>query len=164
MEGMVIYHDSQVARNHLEKLNFFPIYLLSEVNQRVKSILECHFVNHKTPAVYPEHVISGILHLQQCEVLLQNMITSQRNSFLESMIEVMKIPLNFYKDLRFVQERLAIYYSMLERSLRLTYGQHDIKWCQQFTEHQLAIIGNKQKTPLHKALHDFDRGKGYGRL
>ncbi len=70
MEGVVIYHDSQVARNHLEKLKKFPIYLFGEVNQRVKLILERHFVNHDTPAVYPEHVISGILHLQLCEVLL----------------------------------------------------------------------------------------------
>ncbi len=36
MEGMVIYHDSQVARNHLEKLkNFRIIY-------SVKSIKECN--------------------------------------------------------------------------------------------------------------------------
>ena len=64
MEGMVIYHDSQVARNHLEKLKKIPNYLFGEVNQRVKSILESHFVNYEAPAVYPEHVISGILHLQ----------------------------------------------------------------------------------------------------
>ncbi len=38
MQGMVIYHYSQVARNHLEKLKDFPIYLFGEVtgNQRVK--------------------------------------------------------------------------------------------------------------------------------
>jgi hypothetical protein len=42
---------------------------------------------------------------------------------------------------------------MLERSLRLSYGQHDIEWCQQFTAHQLSIIGNNPKTPLHKALY-----------
>jgi hypothetical protein len=56
MEGMVIYHDSQVARNHLEKLKKNPIYLFGEVNQRVKLILERHFVNYETPAVYPEHI------------------------------------------------------------------------------------------------------------
>ncbi len=150
---MVIYHDSQVARNHLEKLKKNPIYLFGEVNQRVKSILELHFVNHEAPAVYPEHFISGILHLQRCEVLLQNMIISQRTSLVKSMIEVMKIPLDCYEDLLFVQERLAIYYSMLERSLRLSYGQHDIEQCQQFTAHQLSIIGNQQMTPLHKALY-----------
>ncbi len=156
MEGMVIYHDSQVARiprNHLEKLKIFPIYLFGEVNQRVKLILERHFVNYETPAVYPEHAISGILHLQQCEVLPQNMITSQRTSLVTFMIEVMKTPLDSYEDLLFVQERLAIYYSMLERSLLLSHGQHDIKWCQQFTAHQLSIIGNNPKTLLHKALY-----------
>ena len=45
--------------------------------------------------------------------------------------EIMQIPLDSYEDLLFVQECLAIYYSMLERSLRLSYGQHDIEWCQQ---------------------------------
>ena len=50
MEGMLIYHDSQVARNHLEKLKGFPIYLFGEVNQRVKSFLERHFVNYESPA------------------------------------------------------------------------------------------------------------------
>jgi hypothetical protein len=106
MEGMVTYHDSQVARNHLEKLKKIPIYLFGEVNQRVKSILERHFVNYESSAVYPEHVISGILHLQRCEVLIQNMnhmITSQRTSLLESMTEAMKIPLGSYEDLLFVQ-------------------------------------------------------------
>jgi hypothetical protein len=126
IEGMLIYHDSQVARNHLEKLKGFPIYLLGEVNQRVKSILERHFVNYEAPAVYPEHVISGILHLQRCEVLLQNMIISQRDPLVKSMTEVMKIPLDAYEDLLFVQESLANYYSMLERYLRLSYGQLDI--------------------------------------
>ncbi len=41
----------------------------------------------------------------------------------------------------------------MERSLRLSYGQHDIEWCQQFTAHQLSIIENKPKRPLHKALY-----------
>jgi hypothetical protein len=119
----------------------------------VKSILERHFVNYETPGVYPEHVISGILHLQRCEVLLQNMITSQRTSLVKSMIEVMQIPLDSYEDLVFVHERLTIYYSMLERSLQLSYGQHDIKRCQQFTAQQLSIIGNKPKTPLLQAWY-----------
>ncbi len=73
MEGMVIYHG-------------------------VKSILERYFVNlnYETLAVYPEHVIPGILHLQLCEVLLQNLITSQPTSLLESMIEAIKFPFGSY--------------------------------------------------------------------
>ncbi len=42
---------------------------------------------------------------------------------------------------------------MLERSLRLSYGQHDIEWCQQFMAHQLSVTGSKPKTPFHKALY-----------
>jgi hypothetical protein len=48
------------------------------------------------------------------------------------MTETMKIQLDSYEDLLWVQERLAIYYNMLKRSLLLSYGQHDIEWCQQF--------------------------------
>jgi hypothetical protein len=69
------------------------------------------------------------------------------------MTETMKIPLDFYEDLLFVKERLAIYYSMLERSLWLSYGQNDIESCQQFTAHQLIVIGSKPKTPFHQALY-----------
>jgi hypothetical protein len=69
------------------------------------------------------------------------------------MTETMKIPLDSYYDLLFVKERLAMYYIMLERSLRLFYGQHDIEWCQQFMAHQLSVTGSKPKTPFHKALY-----------
>ncbi len=53
------------------------------------------------------------------------------------------------------QDIEPMYYSMLERSLLLSYGQDDIEWCQQFTgtAHQLSMIGNKPMTPLHKALY-----------
>jgi hypothetical protein len=97
-------------------------------------------VNYESPAVYPEHVVSGILHLQRCEVPLQKMITSQRISVLESITETMKIPLDSHEDLLWVQERLAIYYNMLERSLLLSHGQHDIDWCQQFTAVSWSFI------------------------
>jgi hypothetical protein len=33
-----------------------------------------------------------------------------------------------YVNLLYVKERLAIYYSLLKRSLRFSYGQHDIEW------------------------------------
>jgi hypothetical protein len=48
---------------------------------------------------------------------------------------------------------------MLERSLLLSYGQHDIdsaviEWCQQFMANLLlSVIDKMPKTPLHKALH-----------
>ncbi len=112
-------------------------------------------MNYESSAVYPEQVISGqgILHLQQCEVLLQNMFTWQRISLLESMTETIKILLDSYEDLLWVQEHLAICYSILERSLWLSYGQHGIKWCQQFMANQLTVIDKMLKTPQCKALY-----------
>jgi hypothetical protein len=90
-------------------------------------------------------------------MLVPNLNLSMHLSqYAETMIptyEIMQIPLDSYEDLLFVQERIAIYYSMLERSLRLSYGQHDIKWCQQFMAYQLSIIGSKPATPLYKALY-----------
>jgi hypothetical protein len=65
-----------------------------------------------------------------------SMLLSQYAETMIPIYELVQIPLDSYEDLLFVQERLAIYYSMLERSLRLSYGQHDIEWCQQFTAHQ----------------------------
>jgi hypothetical protein len=84
-----------------------------------------------------------------------SMLLSQYAETMIPTYEIMQIPLDYYEDLLFVQleERLAIYYSMLERSLRLSYGQHDIQWCQQFTAQQLSIIGRKPATQLYKALY-----------
>ncbi len=40
----------------------------------------------------------------------------------------MQTPLRCYVNLLYVKERLAINYSLLRRSLRFSYGQHDIEW------------------------------------
>jgi hypothetical protein len=61
----------------LNSFKKIPLYLYGEFNQRVKSIPERNFVNYESSAVYPEYTISGILHLQRCEVLLQNMLSSK---------------------------------------------------------------------------------------
>ncbi len=44
------------------------------------------------------------------------------------MYEIMQPSLSCYGDLLYVMERLTIYYSLLKRSLRFSYGQHDIEW------------------------------------
>jgi hypothetical protein len=51
--------------------------------------------------------------------------------YAETMIptyEIMQTPLSCYGNLLYVKERLAIYYSLLKRSLRFSYGQHYIEW------------------------------------
>ncbi len=42
--------------------------------------------------------------------------------------EIMQTPLSCYGNLLYVKERLAIYYSLLKRSIRFSYGQHNIEW------------------------------------
>ncbi len=42
--------------------------------------------------------------------------------------EIMQTPLSCYGVLLYVKEHLAIYYSLLKRSLRFSYGQHYIEW------------------------------------
>jgi hypothetical protein len=44
------------------------------------------------------------------------------------MYEIMQTPLSCYRNLLYVKEHLAIYDSLLIRSLRFSYGQHDIEW------------------------------------
>ncbi len=44
------------------------------------------------------------------------------------MYEIMQTQLSCYGDLLYVKERLAIYYSLLKRSLLFSYGQHGIEW------------------------------------
>jgi hypothetical protein len=44
------------------------------------------------------------------------------------MYEIMQTLLSCYGNILYVKERLAIYYSLLKRSFRFSYGQHDIKW------------------------------------
>jgi hypothetical protein len=58
VEGIAIHHDLQMARNHLEQLQFFLLYLYGEVNHRAKLILERNFLKYESPSVNPEHVIS----------------------------------------------------------------------------------------------------------
>jgi hypothetical protein len=82
-----------------------------------------------------------------------SMLLSQHAETMIPMYEIVQIPLDSGEDLLFVQERLATYYSMLERSLRLSYGQLDIEWCQQPMAQQLSMIGSKPATPLYKALY-----------
>ncbi len=53
---------------------------------------------------------------------------SQHADTMIPMYEIMQTPLSCYGNLLYAKERLAIYYSLLKRSLRFSYGQHDIEW------------------------------------
>ncbi len=103
--------------------------------------------------IIPPQLLQRTTMLMLVPNLNLSMLLSQYAETMIPKYEIMQITLDSYEDLLFVQERLAIYYSMLERSLRLSYGQHDIEWCQQLTAHRLSIIGSKQATQLYKALY-----------
>ena len=92
-----------------------------------------------------------------------SMFLSQYAETMIPMYEIVQIPLDSYEDLLFVQEHLAIYYSMpvLERSLLLSYGQYDIERCQQFTSSGVGtpIIYNRKQaedTTAQGIVYDFD--------
>jgi hypothetical protein len=53
---------------------------------------------------------------------------SQHAETIIPMYEIMQTPSSCYVNLLYVQERLAIYNSLLQRSLRFSDGQHDIEW------------------------------------
>ncbi len=55
-----------------------------------------------------------------------SMLLSQHVDTMIPMYEIMQTPLICCGNLLYVKERLAIYYSLLKRSLRFSYGQHYI--------------------------------------
>ena len=59
-----------------------------------------------------------------------SVLLSQHADTMIPMYEIMQTPLSCYGNLLYVKERLAIYYSLLKRSLRFSYGQlePDIEW------------------------------------
>jgi hypothetical protein len=57
-----------------------------------------------------------------------SILLSEHADTMIPMYEIMQTPLSCYGNLLYVKERLAIYYSLLKRSLRFSYGQHDIEW------------------------------------
>ena len=57
-----------------------------------------------------------------------SILLSQHADTIIPMYGIMQTPLSCYGNLLYVKERLAIYYSLLKRSLRFSYGQHDIVW------------------------------------
>ncbi len=57
-----------------------------------------------------------------------SMLLSQHADTMIPMYEIMQTPLSCCGNLLCVKERFAIYYSLLKRSLRFSYGQHDIEW------------------------------------
>jgi hypothetical protein len=57
-----------------------------------------------------------------------SMLLSQYEESMIPMFEIMQTPLSCYGILLYVKERLAIYYRMLKRFLRFSYGQHYIEW------------------------------------
>ena len=57
-----------------------------------------------------------------------SMLLSQHADTMIPMYEIMQTQLSCYGNLLYVKERLAIYYSLLKRSVRFSYGQHDIEW------------------------------------
>ncbi len=67
-----------------------------------------------------------IIHASAQSQLVNAFISACENN--DTMFEIMQTPLSCYGNLLYVKERLAIYYSLLKRSLRFSYGQHDIEW------------------------------------
>ncbi len=57
-----------------------------------------------------------------------SMLLSQYAETMIPTYEIMQTPLSCYGILQHVKERLAIYCSLLKRSLRFSYGQHYIEW------------------------------------
>ncbi len=65
--------------------------------------------------------------------------------------EIMHTPLSCYGNLLYVKERFAISYSLLKRSLRFSYGQHDIEWGPPTVLH-VTMMNVKRKADIEHSL------------
>jgi hypothetical protein len=78
--------------------------------------------------VIPPQLLQMTTKVMQVPDLNLSMLLSQHADTMVPMYEIMQTPLICYGNLRYVKERLAIYNSLLKRSLRFSYGQHYIEW------------------------------------
>ncbi len=69
--------------------------------------------------------ITAMVVVMRAPNLNVSMLFSQHAATMIPMYEVMQTPLSCYGNLLYFKQRLAIYYSLLKRSLRFSYGQHD---------------------------------------
>jgi hypothetical protein len=78
--------------------------------------------------VIPPQLLQMTIKVMLVPNLNLSMLLSQDADTMIPMYEIMQTPLSCYGNLLYVKERLAIYYSLLKRSLWFSYGQHDIEW------------------------------------
>jgi hypothetical protein len=72
----------------------------------------------------------------------------------DTQYETMQTPLSCYGNLLYVKERLAIYYTLLKRSLLFSYGQHDchdIEWGPPTALH-VTMMNVKRKADIEHSL------------
>jgi hypothetical protein len=67
------------------------------------------------------------------------------------MYELMQTQLSCNVNLLYVKERLAIYYSLLKRSLQFSYGQHKIEWGLPTAPH-VTMMNMKHKADIEHSL------------
>jgi hypothetical protein len=80
-----------------------------------------------------------------------SMLLSQHEDTMIPMYKIMQTPLSCYRNLLYVKERLAIYYSLPKRSLRYSYGQHDIEWDPPTALH-VTMMNAKRKADIEHSL------------
>jgi hypothetical protein len=83
--------------------------------------------------------------------------------------ENMQTPLSCYGKLLYVKQRLAIYYSLLKRSLRFSYGQHDIEWGSPMAQHVTRMnvmrkADNEHSPAMIEVLNGIKYAFGHGPL
>ncbi len=95
--------------------------------------LEMYYIAQILSIMIGNNIIPPQLLQRTTKVMLVPNLNLSRllSQYAETMIptyEIMQTPLSCCGILLYVKERLAIDYSLLQRSLRFSYGQHYIKW------------------------------------
>ena len=84
-----------------------------------------------------------------------SMLLSQHADTMMPMYEIFRTPLSCYGNLLYVKERLDIYCSLLKRSLRFSYGQHDIEWGSPTALH-VTMMNMKDTADMEHSLDSAD--------
>jgi hypothetical protein len=101
--------------------------------------------------VIPAQLMQMTIKAMLAPNLNLSMLLSQHADTMIPMYEIFRTPLSCYGNLLYVKERLAIYCSLLKRSLRFSYGQHDIEWGSPTALH-VATMNVKRKADIEHSL------------
>jgi hypothetical protein len=145
MEGPLLRIDLIESSSILNQLKKFPIYLLDTWNQRIGQILET-VIGSLSPQ--SSDTLSYLFQLQQVEIVLQNVLHSQKGEITIKLREHMLMRITVFSAFLRFKKHISITYSLWERAHQKTPDQHSNDLTKQLIDFQLVSIKNLNDGPL----------------